>query len=533
MSSSPRAAIFDKVVDADTAAALVPDGATIAICGSGGGILEADEIYAAIERRFLATGSPRDLTLIHGLGIGDGQTTGVTRFAHEGMTRRVIGGHWSWSPAMQRLALERRIEAYSLPAGVIATLLRESGAGRPGLFTKVGIGSFVDPRLGGGRLNDVGTDELVEVVEVDGEEFLRYRPLRVDVGVVRGSAADPAGNLSWAEEAACLDSQAIAIAARGNGGVVLAQAKEIVDPGTLDPRLISIPGPMVDRVVACPGQWQTFAAEHEAAFNSSALEVGPVIAPVTAVDELRSIVARRAADEVADGSVINLGYGMSAGVVDVLAEAGRLDDVQIVIEQGAVGGYPESGDLFGLSRAPQALVSSLLQFDFFATGVIDTAVLGMAQVDRHGNVNVSLVGDRSVGPGGFIDIVHGARTVVFCGSFTARGLRVRATGDGLSVVSEGATAKFVDEVAQVTFDAAAARARGQRAIYVTERAVFELGDDALVLIEVAPGIDLETEVLAQMDFAPVIGALAPMPAHAFGAPVTPDPLDAVPDSVPS
>lgn len=519
--------VFDKRLSADEAAALVPDGAVVAICGSGGGILEADEIYAAIERRFLATGSPHGLTLVHGLGIGDGVTTGVTRFAHEGMTRRVIGGHWSWSPAMQRLARERSIEAYSLPAGVIATLLRESGAGRPGLFTKVGLGSFVDPRVAGGRLNDVGRDELVEVVEVDGEEYLRYLPLRVDVGIVRGSAADLGGNISWADEASCLDTQAIAIAARGNGGVVLAQAKSVVEIGTLDPRLVSVPGPMVDHVVAAPGQWQTFAAEHDPSFNSSAAVVGPVLPPPTAVDEVRAIVARRAADEVPAGAVINVGYGMSAGVVDVLAESGRLDDVQIIIEQGAVGGYPESGDLFGLSRAPQALVPSLVQFDFFASGVIDTAVLGMAEVDRDGNVNVSMVGDRSVGPGGFIDIVHGARTVVFCGSFTARGLEVASTGDGLDILSEGSVPKFVDRVSQVTYDARAARARGQRAVYVTERAVFELVEDGIALVEVAPGVDVERDVLARMAFTPRVGVVAPMPIHAFGRPVHPGPLDPV------
>jgi propionate CoA-transferase len=486
-----------RFASADEAAAMLRDGDVVALAASGGGILEPDEIFGAIERRFLATGAPRDLTLVHGLGVGDAVSTGLNRFAHPGLVRRVIGGHWSWSPKMQELAAGGQIEAYSLPAGVIAALLRESGSRRPGVFTKVGIGSFVDPRREGGKINDACTEDLVEVVQVDGEEYLHYKPLHVDVAIVRGSSADERCNVSAAEEASSLDSQAAAAAARGNGGVVIAQVKERRPAGGQDPRLVNLPSPLVDLVVVHEEQWQTYAGEHEPAFYSAGVTAPPA-AP--AVPLAREIVARRAAREVCDGDVVNVGYGMSAGVVDVLADEGRLDRVRLAIEQGAVGGYPETGDLFGLSRHPEALLPSATQFDLFATGMIDIALLGMAELDRHGNVNVSKLGRRVVGPGGFLDIVHAAKRVVFCGTFTARGLAVSA-GDGLlHIDQEGSVHKVVDDVAQVTFDAAAARRRGQHALYVTERAVFELTDQGLALVEVAPGLDVERDVLDLIGF---------------------------------
>lgn len=507
-----------RFVTADDAAAAVRDGAVIAVTGSGGGILEADDVFAAIERRFLATDHPRDLTVVHGLGIGDGNTTGLTRFAHAGLVRRVIGGHWSWSPAMQELALRNGIEAYALPAGVIAALLRESGARRPGLFTKVGLGTFVDPRREGGRLNARAEEPLVELVEIDGEEYLRYKPLRVDVGIVRGSSVDPSGNVSCAEEPAVLDSQAVAAAARGAGGVVIAQVKHRADAGEQDPRLISVPAPLVDLVVLSPGQWQTYAGEHEPAYNRPAATRNGFEAAAAPQAGARGVIARRAALELRAGDVVNVGYGMSAGVVDVLRHEDRLHEVQLVIEQGAVGGWPETGVLFGLSRYPAALLPSLTQFDFFATGMIDVAVLGMGEIDADGNVNVSKLGPAAVGPGGFIDIVHGARSVVFCGTFTTRGLDVTAEGGELGILREGSVRKLVDRVAQVTFDAATAVGRGQRATYVTERAVFELRPEGLTLTEIAPGIDLERDVLAHMDFTPNIDGPARMPAAVFGTP---------------
>jgi propionate CoA-transferase len=504
-----------RVVPASVAAAEVADGDTVALSASGGGLLEPDDILAAIERRFLDTGHPRDLALVHALGIGDRQARGTNRFAHEGMVRRVIGGHWTWSPRMQRLARDERIEAYTLPSGVISMLLRESGARRPGLITRVGLDTFADPRRGGGRLNARATDDLVRVIEIEGVEYLHYLPLRVDVAIIRGSIADARGDISFEHEPTTLDSMAAAMAARGNGGRVLAQVKRLVAEGSLDPRLVHVPAPMVDVVVVAPDQWQTYASEHDAALHGAA-EHPRLAARVTpAALDVRAIVARRAALEVRAGDVLNVGFGMSAGVVDVLDQAGRLADVDLCIEQGAIGGLPVGGDLFGVSRGPLALLSSTQQFDLFAAGILDVTALGMAEVDRMGNVNVTRIAGDAVGPGGFVDISQGAARAVFCGTLTARGLEVEVVDGRLRVVREGSLHKFVRDVEQVSFSAALASAEGREAIYVTERAVFRLVDGQVTLIEVAEGLEPERDVIAHMDFRPRIGDLRPMPASVF------------------
>lgn len=506
-----------RFANADEAARSIKDGAVVALTGSGGGILEADHVFAAVERRFLTEGHPRDLTVIHGLGIGDGPTTGLSRFAHEGMVRRVVGGHWSWSQPMQELAATNAIEAYSFPAGVIAALLRESGAGRPGLITKVGLHTFVDPRVSGGKINAAAIEDLVKLIEIDGQEYLHYRPVSVDVGIIRGWSADRTGNVSADQEASSLDAQAVAMAARGNGGIVVAQVRQVVADGALDPRLMLVPSPLVDLVVEHSQQRQSRVSALEPAFYSPGHFESSFHPAINPIEGARGVVARRAAMEVQSGCVLNVGYGMSAGAVDVLTEQGRLDDVTLCIEQGPVGGFPETGALFGLSRYPQAVFSSLLQFEFFASGMIDLTILGMGEVDAHGNVNVSKLGSTTVGPGGFIDIVNGAKRVVFCGTFTGKGLQIEV-GDGtLTIVQEGALHKFVPRVGHMTFAAANARRSGQPALFVTERAVFELDDHGITLVEVAPGIDIERDILAHMDFRPTIGQVRQMPAEVFKA----------------
>ncbi|HET7398248.1 MAG TPA: CoA-transferase [Intrasporangium sp.] len=508
-----------RFVSAADAASSIADGATVALTGSGGGILEPDGVLAAIEERFLATGHPRGLTVIHGLGIGDGATTGLNRLAHQGLVSCVVGGHWSWSPRMQQLVKDELIEGYALPTGVISALLRESGAGRPGVITKVGLGTFIDPRVGGPGLNRRSTRTLVSTIDLDGVEYLHYKPFRVDVGIVRGSSVDTLGNLSAAAEPAILDSLAVAAAARGNGGFTIAQAKEQVPAGTQDPRTVSVPAPLVSLAVIRPEQWQSYLAESDPALTENAVvspRVGkPAVGPVAA----RELVARRAAEEVPDGAVLNVGFGMSAGVVDVLAQGGRLDRMRIVIEQGPVGGHPESGALFGLSRHPDGLLASTSMFDLFATGMIDVAVLGMAEADRHGNVNVSKVGDSVVGPGGFIDISTSARKLVFCGTFTAGGLQASGDGGELTITAEGRARKFVQDVSHITFSAERARERGQEVVFVTERAVLRLGPRGLVLTEIADGIDLERDVLAQMDFVPDVDGPRLMNPEIFASPL--------------
>lgn len=506
-----------RVASAEEAAALIPDGSTVALTGSGGGILETDALFRAVRERFDAEGSPRGLTLVHALGIGLPSGRGLELWADPGLVTRVIGGHWSWSPTMQRLVADDRIEAYSWPAGVISLLLREIGAGRPGLFTRTGLRTFVDPREGGGRANSRTTADLVDLVEVGGREHLHFRPFDVDVGLIRGSLADARGNVSCEHEPAQLDASAVARAARRSGGLVVAQVRALVQRGALDPWKVVVPGVSVDTVVLAPEQWQTYGAQDDPEVSGAVRAAGrtrrksgsgpapSVNAEPGRADLARELVSARAAREVRAGERVNVGFGMSADVVPVLARTGRLDNIEFLIEQGTIGGVPLNGNLFGASRDFDALFSSPDQFDLFAAGILDRAFLGMAEADSSGNVNVSLLGGRLVGPGGFIEISQHARNVVFCGSFTARGLELNVEDGQLHVRQEGSIRKFVPRVQQVTYSGPFAIEEGRTARFVTERCVLELTEDGMRLLEVVEGIDLERDVLARMGFEPVGG----------------------------
>lgn len=502
------------VLSADEAVARIPDDATVALTGSGGGILEPGEILGALERRFLGTETPTGLTFVHALGLGDRKVRGTNRFAHEGLVRRVIGGHWTWSPTMLELVRTDRVAAHSWPAGAISQLLREIGARRPGLITRTGLGTFVDPRNGGGRFNKAAQDDpdqLIEVVEFDGSEYLRFKPFPVDVAIIRGDTADPAGNISCVREAAHLDALAAAQAAHACGGLVIAQVKTVSEV-PLDPQLVAVPGLLVDIVVPAPEQWQTYAAEFDPSLCGRAPEAE---VESETVDAVRALIARRAAAEIRDGDVLNVGFGVSALVVPALVEQGRGDAVTLAIEQGLIGGVPVAGDLFGASRGPSVVHASTTQFDLFSGGLLDVCALGMAQVGADGSVNVSRIAGGIVGPGGFIDISQYAPRAVFCGTFTARGLDVVIDDGQLEIRREGTVRKFVAAVDEVTYSGHLAVEEGRTAVYVTERAVFELTAAGLELIEVAPGVDIERDILAHMGFTPVIRAPRPMAPELF------------------
>lgn len=502
-----------QLLSLDDAAALVRDRDTVALAANGGGMLEPTELIAALERRFLETSTPRDLHLVHALGAGDRASRGLNGFAHEGMVRRVTGGHWTWSPAMMRLAAEEKIEAYTMPAGVITHLLRESGARRPGLVTRTGMHTFADPRLKGCKANASAQDDVVELLEFDGAEYLRYRPFHVDVAIIRGTEVDERGNIGADAEPATLDALECAQAARGSGGIVIVQVKRKT-AGSLDPRRVFVPSALVDYVVVVSEQRQTYLTEEDPALFDPA-PASPTPVPAGFADAIRAVVARRAAMEVRDGDFLNLGFGMSADVGHVLREQGRLGSVTLAVEQGLYDGELELGDLFGMSVGPSARVSSAIQFDIFASGLIDVTCLGMAQADRYGNVNVSAFGGKVMGPGGFVDISQNARRAIFCGAFRAKGLRVSLADGGLRIEQEGQVAKLVPDVEEVTFAGRLAAAEGRRALYVTERCVFELTPDGLALIEVAPGIDVERDVLAHLGWRPIVGHVRLMPAECF------------------
>jgi acyl CoA:acetate/3-ketoacid CoA transferase len=500
------------LTDPGEVARLVPDGAVIGISGSGGGLIEPDAVLAALEASFLATGHPRDLTVVHALGIGDGKGSGLGRLAHEGMVKRVIGGHWSWSPGMQRLARENRIEAYSLPAGVISTLFRESGAGRPGVITRIGLGTFVDPALDGGRCNAAAREDLVERITIGGETYLRYKPLRIDVGIVRGSHVDAAGSLCLAEEPADLDVYAVALAAHNSGGRVIAQARRRIDGPTLPIRLARVPGVLVDAVLLVPDQRQSAISVHDPRLSGE-VHGGPEshVGEAQLPTGIRRMIAERAMCEIGAARSVNFGFGIPGGIPALLrAESRRL--AWGSVEQGIHNGAMLDGAMFGTARDADAIVASVDQFDFYAGGGIDVAFLGMGEMDGGGNVNVSWLGTDLVGPGGFIDITQSARKVVFCGTFEGRGLDVgRDEAGRLVIKAPGSQPKLVAAVRHVTFSGGQARANGQDVLYVTERAVFRLAPDGIDLVEVAPGIDLRSDVLDRMDFTPrVAGTIRDM-----------------------
>ena len=412
------------------------------------------------------------------------------------------------APKLAQLALEERIEAYNFPQGAISQLMREIAGGRPGLVTHIGIKTFVDPRLEGGRLNTKTTEDLVHVTELGNRECLFYPAFKIDVAFVRATTADELGNLTFEEEAAFLEALSIAQATRASGGKVIAQVKYLTEAGTLHPQRVKVPGILVDALVLDPEQKQTSLRIYEPAF-SGAVRTPTASLPRMKLDA-RKVVARRAMLEIKDGAVVNLGVGIPDGVASVAAEEGLLDRFTFAIEQGHVGGVPAPGVEFGAATNPLATIDQPYQFDFFGGGGLDVAFLGMAQADGEGNVNVSRYGSALSGCGGFIDISQGAQRVVFCGTFTAGGMEVDIGGGELRVIREGRHPKFLESVEQITFSGELARERGQEVLYITERAVFKLGDTAVELVEIAPGIDLKQDILGQMAFEPEVSGVKEM-----------------------
>jgi len=495
--------IRDKITNADEAVALIRDGDVVS-CSGFVGIGTPEALIAALERRFVQTASPRGLGLVFAAAPGDGKERGLNRLAHEGLIRRAVGGHWALVPRLAALATANRIEAYNLPLGIIYNLYRDAAAHRAGTLSKVGLGTFVDPRQGGGRINDATTEALVRVMEIDGEEWLFYKAPAINVALIRGTTADPAGNITMEREALVLDAQAAAMAAHNANGLVIVQVERIAAAGSLDPRQVIVPGVLVDCVVLAAGDahQQTYATAYNAAFSGEVRIPVDRMAPAP-LDE-RKLIARRCAFELPLGGVVNLGIGMPEVVAAVAAEERILDHLTLTAEPGVIGGMPQGGLDFGAAVNTQALLHQNQQFDFYDGGGLDLACLGMAEVDRLGNVNVSRFGSRLAGSGGFINISQNARKLVFAGTLTAGGLEVAIEDGRVRIAREGRQRKFVEAVQQVTFSGPVAAEKGQQVLYVTERCVFALASEGLKLVQVAPGIDVEREVLAQMAFRPQI-----------------------------
>lgn len=504
---------INKLRTADEAALLVRSGQTIASAGFVGAS-HPEALTAALERRFLRDAEPRDLTLVYAAGQGDGKTRGLNHLAHAGLIRRVVGGHWGLAPALGKMALRGDIEAYNFPQGVICQLYRDIAAGRPGCITHIGLGTFVDPLVAGGRLNDRTPSGLVERVDLGGRPWLWYKSFPIDVAFIRATAADPHGNLLSDEEAIIGEILPMAQAARNSGGIVIAQVKRILEQPAL-PQSVRVPGVLVDHiVVSSPHEHdQTFLESYNAGYGQPA-SCDAADEPTTPLpDDERRLIVARACDELPVGAIANLGIGMPEGIARIAAERGMLRTVTLTVESGPIGGMPVGGLSFGASLRPEAIIDQPAQFDFYDGGGLDFAALGAAQIDRHGNVNVSCFGGRVAGVGGFVNISQTAKHLVFCSTFTSGGLRIAVEGGRLRILQEGATRKFVSDVDQISFNARVGHDAGQQVLFVTERAVFRPADGRLELIEVAPGIDIRSQILAHMDFEPLIRDVKPMRLH--------------------
>lgn len=495
------------VLTLEQAAELIPDEATVTVSSSSA-LGCPDAMLRAIGERFANSGHPRNITSVNPIAAGDMYgVKGIDHIASHGLLARVIAGSYPSGPSsMEPPLIWQRIigddiDAWNLPSGVLYQMHRAGATGQPGVFTTVGLGTFIDPRNEGGAITASTPRDLVRVTEIDGKEYLHFPPIKPDVAIIRATTADEHGNLTTEHEGSPLGALDQAYAAHNNGGVVIAQVKRVVKAGTIPPQHVRVPGILVDAIVLAPEQTQTTQTGYDPALS------GEIFAPEGHVDPveygLEKIIARRAARELQTGWIVNLGFGISAGVPRILAEEGCADDVTWAIEQGPVGGFPLTGFAFGCALNPDAIMQSADQFTLLQGGGINAALLSFLEIDAEGNVNVSYLPSRphvTAGVGGFADIVNGSPKIVFAGYFTAGKKDIGLSEQGLDIRQDGTVPKLTEKVARITFSGKQALAQGKQITYVTERAVMELRPEGVTVVEIAPGVDLQRDILDQAAF---------------------------------
>ena len=486
---------------------MIKDDSTIATIGMT--LISASEsILKAMEKSFLEKGTPRNLTLVHSCGQSD-RDRGIQHLAHDGMLTRIIGGHWGLQPRIMEMISKNKMLAYCFPQGQFAQLYRSMAGGEPGKITKVGLGTFVDPRLGGGKMNEITQDapDLIDVVNIGGEEWIRYKPIPLDYVIIRGTYVDEIGNLSTDEECMQLELFSAVMAAKKFGGKVIAQAKRVVKKGSIHPKRVTVPGVFIDAVVICDNPEEDHRMTHsfylDPAYCGDIKE--PDVAPKPLPNNMRKYIGRRATMEIRRNDILNVGTGIPNDTVGgIIAEEAIGEEVTLTVESGIYGGLPLGGIDFGIAKNCYALVRHDDQFDFYNGVGVDVTFMGAGEIDADCNVNATRLGPRPTGAGGFVDITANAKHVVFCSSFTGKGLEVAFSENGIEIKHEGTLKKCVKSVQQISYNGKIAREKGQRMTYVTERCVFELKREGLVLTEIAKGVDLQKDILDQMEFAPII-----------------------------
>lgn len=495
-----------KFITAREAADLIPSDATVGTNGFMGTAFP-EEIVQELENRFQETDSPQNLTLFFCAAQGDNKSKGLLHLAHKGLLRRTIGGHYGMARKIGEMVVNNEIEAYDFPQGVLAHLLCETAAHQPGVLTKVGIGTFVDPRQAGGKMNEktMPCEDYVQLVKLNGEDYLFYKSIPINCALIAGTYADENGNISFEREGVRAESLALATACKNSGGKVFVQVQNVVKSGSLHPRMVEIPGALVDYVIVASDMkycMQNFGSQYNPGFSGEHYMGLAGFKPAELNN--KKVIGRRAAMELQSDSIVNLGVGIPEYISTVAAEEGITKKFTLTVEDGLFGGSPQSGLDFGVSLNPSCMVTMSSMFDFYDGGGLDQAFVGFAEGDMEGNVNVSKFGKLMPGCGGFIDITQNTKQVYFCGTFTAGGLKTEIGNGELHILQEGKVDKFTKQLQQVTFSAKTAVSNSLPVMYITERAVFRLTKDGIMLCEAAPGIDLEKDIFAHMPQKPIL-----------------------------